>query len=476
MSAHSRAHCLATRGLSRHRCNRIVLLSLVGVSFASLHCGNSPSEGLYTETQSASSEAVISSSLPTISQENSSSNTAEPNEPISGAEETFSVDEQPNLAFDPSTPSTDGTQAGSLTADAGAPATNAPDAAATEPLPPEPLPNDDPCAQPPLFDPIVGWATTAGRGLATTTGGGQQPPTIVSTLDDLALAVAGDEPRVVYIRGILEPGNIQVGSNKTIEGICGAEFHGHLEIREVQNVIVRNLTIVGFAEGDCALDPDFDDGEGCSSGADAVAVQRNAHHIWFDHCAIRDGADGNLDITNAADFITVSWTKFSYTPRTDFVGDDSTGASGHRYSNLVGGTNNPNNFDDENALNVTWHHNWWADNVVERQPRVRFGRNHLFNNLYDSLTTNYCIRAGRGAQILLEGNHFVGVDDPHEFNSNADQTTAFISAGPSNRYDNTTSDQAVGGGGTAFTDPPYAYTLDNVDDIAEQVRAEVGPR
>ncbi len=122
-----------------------------------------------------------------------------------------------------------------------------------------------------------------------------------------------------------------------------------------------------------------------------MGVNGDAHHVWFDHCSIKDGTDGNLDITNNADFVTVSWTKFSYTPRTDDVGNDSTGASGHRYSNLVGGTDSqPDGWPGTIPLNVTWHHNWWADNVVERQPRVRYGRNHLFNNFYDSSASNYC--------------------------------------------------------------------------------------
>lgn len=334
----------------------------------------------------------------------------------------------------------------------------------------------DDCTVPPPPSPLVGWAAVAGRGVTTTTGGGDAEPVIVTTLEELQAQVGGDEPRVIHVNGVLEPGDVEIGSNKTLIGVCAAEVHGHLELRGSVNVIVRNLTIVGYGEGDCALDPDFDPEEGCSSGADAVSIQNDAHHIWFDHCAVRDGTDGNLDVTNGADFVTVSWTKFSYTPRTDDIGDDSTGAAGHRYSNLVGGTDDPDDFDDRNSLNVTWHHNWWADNVVERQPRVRFGQNHLFNNYYNSLTTNYCVRAGIGARILLEGNVFEGVDDPHEFNNADDQETANITAGPTNLYIDTTSDQATGGGGTPFTDPPYEYTLDDAALVVELVTSSAGPQ
>ncbi len=332
------------------------------------------------------------------------------------------------------------------------------------------------CDAIPAPSPLVGWASVSGNGVATTTGGGNAPPTLVTTLEELQAAVEGDEPRVILVRGVLEPGDIEIGSNKTIAGTCGAEVHGHLELSESVNVIVTNLTIVGYGEGDCSLDPDFDAAEGCSSGADAVSIQRNSHHVWFDHCSVRDGTDGNLDVTNGANFVTVSWTKFSYTPRTDDVGSDSTGASGHRYSNLVGGTDDPDDFDDANALNVTWHHDWWADNVVERQPRVRFGQNHLFNNYYDSLTTNYCVRAGIQARLLLEGNFFDGVDDPHEFNNEDDQLTSNITADASNTYVATTSDRATGGGGPAFLEPPYEYTLDDSATVPEAVTLGAGPR
>jgi pectate lyase len=328
----------------------------------------------------------------------------------------------------------------------------------------------------PAASPLVGWAAVAGNGVQTTTGGGELAPTVVTTLEQLQDAVQGDEPRVILVRGELAPGDFAIGSNKTIVGTCGAEVHGHLEFRESVNVIVRNLTLVGYGEGDCSLDPDYDPTVGCSSGADLITVQNNSHHVWFDHCSVRDGTDGNLDVTNGANFVTISWTKFSYTPRTDDEGDDSTGAAGHRYSNLVGGTDEPDDFDDANALNVTWHHNWWADNVVERQPRVRFGQNHLFNNYYNSVTTNYCVRAGIQARILLEGNFFDGVDDPHEFNNADDQLTANITADASNVYDQTTSDRLTGGGGPAFVEPPYTYTLDEAAGVPEAVTLGAGPR
>jgi pectate lyase len=332
------------------------------------------------------------------------------------------------------------------------------------------------CTTPPAPSTLVGWAAVSGSGVTTTTGGGSAAPQTVTTLAALQSAVRGTAPAVIYVQGALSPGKISVGSNKTIVGLCGAELHGHLELAGSVNVIIRNVKIVGYGVGSCALDPSYDPAVGCSSGDDAISVQKNAHHVWFDHCDISDGTDGNLDITNGANHITVSWTKFHYTPRTDNSGTDATGASGHRFSDLVGGTDSPSTYPDATTLNVTWHHNWWADNVVERQARVRFGKNHFFNNVWSSSTSSYCVRAGKQATIHLEANYFSAQKNPHVFNSTTDQKTASITAA-NNTYASCTGTQATGGGGTAWTpSSSYGYTPDSAATAYSQVTASAGPQ
>jgi pectate lyase len=331
------------------------------------------------------------------------------------------------------------------------------------------------CSNPPAPSTLVGWAAVSGNSVSTTTGGGNATPVVVTTLSALNTQAGGSTAAVIYVQGpVTISGKITIGSNKTIVGTCGAELHGHIEMSGSTNVIVRNIKISGYGVGDCSLDPNYDSTVGCSSGQDAISLQKNSHHVWFDHCDISDGTDGNLDITNGANYVTVSWTKFHYTPRSDNNGSDSTGAAGHRYSNLVGGTDSPSGYDDANALNVTWHHNWWADNVMERQPRVRFGKNHIFNNLYSAAGNNYCVRAGIQAQILIENNAFTGVKSPHVFNSTTDQGTAYITAN-GNAYTNTSGTQATGGGGTPFTTPPYSYTADAASGVQAAVQSGAGP-
>ena len=113
--------------------------------------------------------------------------------------------------------------------------------------------------------------------------------------------------------------------------------------------------------------------------------------------------------------------------------------------------------------------------MVERQPRIRFGQNHLFNNYWSSATTNYCVRAGIQAHLLIENSYFDGVKSPHQFNNTDDQQSASITV-RNNVYDNVSGDQETGGGGPAFTNPPYNYTLDNANQVPNLVMAGAGPK
>jgi pectate lyase len=102
-------------------------------------------------------------------------------------------------------------------------------------------------------------------------------------------------------------------------------------------------------------------------------------------------------------------------------------------------------------------------------PRVRFGDVHVFNNYYSSSGNNYCIRAGFHSNVLIENNHFQGVDTPHELGE--DQGTAIVTA-RGNLYSSTTG--AQGTRGTAFT-PPYQYTLDAASSVSAAVQSGAGP-
>jgi len=320
------------------------------------------------------------------------------------------------------------------------------------------------CMTPPAAEAVQGWAAVSGMNQTTTTGGGNLTPQVVTTLDAFKAAVSGTQAAVVYLNAKLPNAAIPIGSNKTIVGVCGAEIHGHLGLSKSVNVIVRNLKIVGYGVGDCTKDPAFDAAVGCSSGADAVSVSSASHHVWFDHCDISDGTDGNLDINAGSDFITISWTKFHYTSRTDNVGNDSTGASGHRFSNLIGSADDVP--EDVGHLNVTWHHDWWAENVNQRMPRTRRGKIHVVNSLYTSTGDSYCTNAGFETHLLVENNVYNGVKNPLSPDANGDMLAR------NNVFTGTSGTTTANG--TGFT-PPYAYTPEATGSLAAAIMSGAGP-
>jgi len=309
---------------------------------------------------------------------------------------------------------------------------------------------------PSCSDQLLGWASVSGDGVSTTTGGGSVTPVVPTSLAELEEYASDDQPRVIHIEGAWDlNGRLQVASNKTIVGIGpDAELRGGIRIRGyddafVENVILRNLTI-----------------DGKTTDVDNDAMQLYfAHHIWIDHCEIFDGVDANLDVTHGSNWVTISWTKFRYSSAA--VDPD------HKYSSLIGHSDN-NAGEDSGRLKVSLHHNWWAEGVTERMPRVRFGEVHSFNNYFSSAGNNYCIRGGTNAHILSEGNFFDGVNSPHEFNSPTDEGTAHITA-RDNGYQGTPADDGATGLGTPFNDPPYDYPLDPASSVPALVQACAGP-
>ena len=302
-------------------------------------------------------------------------------------------------------------------------------------------------------EPCIGWASVS----PGTTGGGTVDPIDVATLAEFSSQVAGTVPRVVRLTQSIR-GSVSIASNKTILGAPGVVFTGHLGLTGSSNVIVRNLTVVGYNCSDSPSD--------CSDGEDAISVNGGAHHICFDHCDVSDGSDGNLDITDGADYVTIGWTKFRYSSQRP----DPANANGHRFSNLIGSSDTATG--DTGHLEVTIHHSWWADWVNQRMPRARFGQVHLFNNLYTSANDSYCVGVGVGANIRLENNVFIGVRTPIDTTSYYDAASVAASFG--NTYTSTTGGRADLNAANVFT-PPYDYTLDAANGVEAAVRSGAGP-
>jgi pectate lyase len=291
----------------------------------------------------------------------------------------------------------------------------------------------------------IGWASVSGDGVTATTGGLGGDTVKPTTADELIDYAASDEPLIIQIEGTFDVPRLNVSSNKTLIGIGDdATLNGGVRMRgydddNVQNVILRNLHV-----------------NGGTSDADNDAMQIYfAHHVWVDHCDIYDGPDGNLDITHASSWVTVSWTKFRYT---DAYQTPSGEDSAHRFSNLLGHSDN-NSDEDTGRLKISFHHNYWGEKVIERMPRVRFGQVHVFNNYFNAPDNNYCVGGGLEAQLLVENNYFDDVKDPHRFQD--DDDTAQIVA-RNNTYIGKADTTAKDTRGTAFT-PGYTAALEAAD-------------
>lgn len=233
-----------------------------------------------------------------------------------------------------------------------------------------------------LADQAPGFASVQGG----TTGGGtdRSKAVTVSTMSALTSAAKASGPAII----LLEPGNyagtLTLSSDKTIIGKRpGVTITGNIRIsgESVSNVIIRNLAVRGNR---CNS---YDE---CKEGADAVYVGDGAHHVWLDHLDIADGQDGNCDVTQGGDYVTISWSRFHYTYNKE-----------HRFSNLIAGS------DDEpksvGKLRITYMNSYWGERVNQRQPRGRYGNVHMLNN-YHKTGGSQVHGVGKDMALIAENN------------------------------------------------------------------------
>ncbi|SIQ11705.1 pectate lyase [Rhizobium sp. RU35A] len=206
---------------------------------------------------------------------------------------------------------------------------------------------------------------------------------------------------------------VKLTSNTTLIGL-GSDakiVKGNLVIGEgTENVIIRNITFEdafdyfpAWDPGDswkldtsypgcqeayvnAATGPQQCPGGRWNSEYDNISINGGTR-VWLDHCTFTDGErpdhlfppvfpfpnnmveqkvqhhDGQVDITNGADRVTLTHNHFS----------------GHDKTSLIGGSDSRNS--DAGKLNVTYRANWF-DNAGQRLPRVRFGKVHSYNNYF----------------------------------------------------------------------------------------------
>ncbi|MEO2006494.1 MAG: right-handed parallel beta-helix repeat-containing protein [Candidatus Poribacteria bacterium] len=285
----------------------------------------------------------------------------------------------------------------------------------------------------------IGWAVVDAMGVATTTGGGDGAVVVARTGDELADYAGKEEPLTILIEGQLTgPEKLRVASNKTLLGVgASASITGvELSLNDVSNVIIRNLTMSG--------------------ARDAIAL-RGSHHVWVDHCDLSACDDGLLDITQASDYVTVSWTRFS---------------DHHKTMLINSGTDHP---DDVGTLNTTVHHCWF-DGSDSRNPRVGYGKVHVFNCLYNG--NDYGIGLHSQARVLAESNVFDGVDDPIQqmYREDPESPHHGFCEGIDNIFHNCTGQQAIEGISFPINDYyRYDFASDAADGVAKAIRAGAGP-
>ncbi|SNT30802.1 pectate lyase [Asanoa hainanensis] len=173
---------------------------------------------------------------------------------------------------------------------------------------------------------------------------------------------------------------VNVGSNKTIVGLGNARLNGvFLRLDGSSNVIIRNITHEDSRDCFPVWSPTDGATGNWNAAYDNIWV-RNSNHVWVDHNTFTDADnpdsaqplhfgrpyqvhDGQVDITNGSNYVTVSYNRFT----------------NHDKTMLIGSTNTPGA--DVGALKVTVHHNEF-EGSVQRAPRVRFGQVDVYNNLY----------------------------------------------------------------------------------------------
>ncbi|TFK75120.1 polysaccharide lyase family 1 protein [Pluteus cervinus] len=297
-----------------------------------------------------------------------------------------------------------------------------------------------------------GYATSNGG----TTGGAGGVTTTVSSAAAFQTAIKSDTPKTVYLKGPISlSSQASIGNNTSIIGVgnTGIITGGGLKISSKSNIIIRNLVVNKVV------------------GNDALTIQRSSN-IWVDHNEFYsdtdhgfDYYDGQVDITHACDWITVSYNYFH---------------DHYKVRSLIG-HNSDNAAEDTGKFHITYHHNHW-NNIHTRTPAMRYARVHSYNNVFENVLSQG-IHARTYAQVLVEGNVFVNTSEPvstYGFvipdDSPVDpegdyEPDGFANLGAANDFGGGKNNITKAGN---FTSVPYSYTLTPLANVKAYVVANSG--
>lgn len=288
----------------------------------------------------------------------------------------------------------------------------------------------------------TGWASVNANGQNGTTGGLGGDSVRVSTLTDLIFHCQRTEMLTILIEGIIDLSTqtgtgryVFVHSNKSIIGAQPGSgiTNGGFRVRNPhRNIIFRNLNITNSPE-------------------DGIQLNGEIHHIWIDRCTFLGSTDGAVDISNGANYITISYSLFTGLNRASLISSSDDDPFIDRYK-------------------VTFHHNWFRA-TIQRHPRVRFGQVHIFNNYYSNIEM-YGIGIGDRAHIISENNFFEGVAAPSRFYDDPANLGFFIDTG--SILLNSGSFASRPSGINWRPSDHYAYTLDSAQHVRQTVMANSG--
>jgi hypothetical protein len=185
-----------------------------------------------------------------------------------------------------------------------------------------------------------------------------------------------------------------------------------------------------------------------------------ATNVFITKCTFYNSTDELCSIRSGSDKVTISWCKFYFTTKLD-----------HAFAHLIGHNDN-NAAQDQDKLNCTFHHNWYSTGIIERMPRVRFGKVHVYNNLFESDRTNYVIGVGINSSILVEGCYFKDQGENIFYDWRAGKA-GVAQCTDNNSFIGTSKVTPWATTDVAFK-PPYDYSLTKTEDVPALVRANAG--
>lgn len=280
-------------------------------------------------------------------------------------------------------------------------------------------------------EPLIGYADVSG----TTTGGAGGTVDTVTTLAQLETAAESSGAKVIYVSGTISSSAdpspiIFVTSNKSIIGLEGSLVSGvcfSMYGSSVSNVIIRNMRM-------------------CNTLRNTIIdIKEGSHHIWVDHNELwtdRDHGwdyyDGLCDVTNASSYVTISWNKFHDNHIPVLIGSHDARTS------------------DIGYLKTTLHHNYFY-NCTERQPSVRFGTVHTFNNYHNGGGANsYSVGSTMDAVVRTDNNYFENISTPIRTDYNS--APGYVSGASTNYFAPSCGSNVITTTASTWTPSEYSYS------------------